>query len=79
MTGTDEPIPATVPTPPARGKRAGEVEPVRSTAETPVWTKRMLATLAKGVTGGKWNAFFDGRGLFSLRSAHVAARQSSCR
>ena len=41
------------------GKRAGEAVPERATAEPPVWTKRMLATLTKGVIGGKWYSLID--------------------
>src|ERR1039457_951582 len=59
MTGPDGQKPAAVPEPQARGIRAGEVEPTCSTAEPAVWTKRMLATLARGVTGGKWYSLID--------------------
>ena len=31
----------------------------RPTAEPPVWTARMLATLEKGVTGGRWYSLID--------------------
>ena len=41
------------------GKRAGDAGSERPTAEPPVWTKRMLATLEKGVTGGKWYSLID--------------------
>ena len=39
-------------------RRAGEVEPQggawRSSAEPTVWTARMLATLDRGIAGGRW-------------------------
>jgi len=42
--------------------------------------KRQGIARSNGADQIRWpNAFFDGHGLFSLRSAHVAARQSSCR
>ena len=59
MSVTDGQKPASVPGPQAAGKRTGEVEPARSTAEPPVWTKRMLATLGRGVVGGKWYSLID--------------------
>jgi len=85
--------PAAVPERQAQDRRAGEVEPpkaepARSSTKPPVWTARMLATLARGISGGKWNgadhmrwpiAFFDGHGLISLQGARIAARQSSRR
>ena len=57
MTGTDGQKPAAVPDHP--GKRAGEVGPARPTAAPPIWTARMLATLDKGVIGGKWYSLID--------------------
>jgi hypothetical protein len=57
MTGTDGEKPAAVPDHP--GKRAGEAGPTRPTAEPPIWTARMLATLDKGVIGGKWYSLID--------------------
>ncbi len=57
MTGTDGQKPAAVPDHP--GKRAGEVGPARPTAEPPIWTARMLATLDTGVIGGKWYSLID--------------------
>jgi len=41
------------------GKRTGEAERSRSTAEPLVWTKRMLAALEQGVVGGKWYSLID--------------------
>ena len=57
MSGTDGQQPEAVPARP--GKRAGEAGPARPTAEPPIWTARMLATLEKGVTGGKWYSLID--------------------
>ena len=57
MTGTDGQKPAAVPDHP--GKRAGEAGPARPTAEPPIWTARMLATLDEGVIGGKWYSLID--------------------
>jgi RNA-directed DNA polymerase len=64
MSETDGRSPVTVPEPQAQGRRAGEVEPTkaepaRSSAKPAVWTARMLATLSKGVTGGKWHSLID--------------------
>ncbi len=64
MSETDGRSPASVPEPQAQGRRAGEVEPTkaepaRSSAEPTVWTARMLATLSKGVTGGRWYSLID--------------------
>ena len=59
MPGSDGQTPAAVLWPSAGGKRVGEAEPWRSAAEPTVWTKRMLATLDKGVTGGKWYSLID--------------------
>ncbi len=36
-----------------------KAERARSTAEPTVWTARMLATLARGITGGKWYSLID--------------------
>jgi hypothetical protein len=57
MTGTDGQTPEAVPDHP--GKRAGEAGPARPAAEPPIWTARMLATLDKGVIGGKWYSLID--------------------
>ena len=57
MSGTDGQQPEAVPARP--GKRAGEAGLARPTAEPPIWTARMLATLDKGVTGGKWYSPID--------------------
>ena len=57
MTGTDGQTPEAVPDHP--GKRAGEVGLARPTAEPPIWTARMLATLETGVIGGKWYSLID--------------------
>ena len=48
-----------VPQEQSEGKRAEEAKPKRPSAEPPIWTKRMLATLEKGVTGGKWYSLID--------------------
>jgi hypothetical protein len=72
---------------PAMATRAGEAlkPPGQRTnrdwawAEPPIWTERMLATLERGVKGGKCNAFFVEHRLFSLQDAYELARQSSRR
>ena len=82
MTKAVGPSPAAVP---ERAPRAGQIHEASlphqewSWVEPRVWTARMLAALARGVKGGKFNAFFAEHGLFSLHDAHVLARQSSCR
>lgn len=59
MPVTEGQTPAAVPGPQALGKRTGEAEPSRSTAEPLVWTKRMLAALERGIVGGKWYSLID--------------------
>ncbi len=64
MAETDGRSPASVPERQAQDRRAGEVEPTkaepaRSSTKPPVWTARMLATLARGITGGKWYSLID--------------------
>ncbi len=59
MSGTDGETPVAVPMEQSAGKRAGDAGPQRPKAEPPIWTKRMLATLEKGVTGGKWYSLID--------------------
>jgi len=59
MTGPDGKTPVAVPLERSAGKRAGDAGPQRPKAEPPIWTQRMLATLAKGVTGGKWYSLID--------------------
>src|ERR1700689_2060286 len=64
MSKTDGRNPAAVSGPQARGRRAGEAaltmaEPARSAAKPTVWTARMLAALARGITGGKWYSLID--------------------
>jgi RNA-directed DNA polymerase len=59
MSGDDGKSPVAVPVEQSEGKRAGEAGPQRPNAEPPIWTKRMLATLEKGVTGGKWYSLID--------------------
>jgi len=59
MSGTDGKTPVAVPLEQSAGKRAGDAGPERPKAEPPIWTQRMLATLAKGVTGGKWYSLID--------------------
>ena len=58
MSGTDGNTPVAVLVEQSQGKRAGEAGPGPKT-EPPIWTKRMLATLEKGVTGGKWYSLID--------------------
>jgi len=59
MSGADGKTPVAVPMEQSGGKRAGEATPERAKAEPPIWTQRMLATLEKGVTGGKWYSLID--------------------
>src|SRR5271169_6931967 len=50
---------ASVPGSQARGKRTVEAGPECPAAEPAVWTRRMLAALARGVVGGKWHSLID--------------------
>jgi RNA-directed DNA polymerase len=59
MSGTDGETPVAVPLEQSAGKRAGDAGSERPKAEPPIWPQRMLATLAKGVTGGKWYSLID--------------------
>ena len=59
MSGTDGETPVAVPLEQSEGKRAGDAGPKRPRTEPPIWTQRMLATLEKGVTGGKWYSLID--------------------
>ena len=70
-------------------KQCREVQPMRPSrwgwTEASVWTERMLATLERGIKGGRWfslmdkehqrwpNAYFAERGLISLALAHAKA------
>jgi RNA-directed DNA polymerase len=80
MTGTNGTTPEAVPVPQAPGKRAGAATPVRSAAKPPIWTSRMLATLEKGVAGGKWYSLIDKlypvttlRAAFDIVASHRGA------
>ena len=46
--------------------------------EAEVWMGRLLATLGKGVKGGRSNAYFIKQGLSTLTIAPVAISQSRC-
>jgi len=72
MTMKDEQTPTAVP---ARAIRFGETAApqVGHQVESPVWTSRMLATLAKGVQGGKWYSLIDK--VYHARTLHEAAAQ----
>ena len=59
MSRADGKTPVAVPLGQPEGKRAGDAGPQRPRAEPPIWTQRMLATLEKGVTGGKWYSLID--------------------
>jgi len=59
MSGTEGKTPVAVPLDQPAGKRAGDAGRERPNAEPPIWTKRMLATLEQGVTGGKWYSLID--------------------
>ncbi len=64
------------PTPVAdAAKQVGDVRDRWSWTEPCAWTERMLAALESGVK----NSFFTEHGLFSLKTAHVLACQSSPR
>ena len=80
MSEADGQKPVAVPRRDAEGNRAGKAGPTRPTAEPPIWTARMLATLAKGVTGGKWYSLIDKLyPIATLRAAFqaVAANQGA--
>jgi hypothetical protein len=64
-----------------QAKQGREVPPQWAWTEASVWTERMLATLERGITGGKWhslidkndplrypNAYFAEHGLISLKA-----------
>ena len=42
-----------------RAKQGREVAPQWEWTEASVWTERMLATLERGITGGKWHSLID--------------------
>jgi hypothetical protein len=50
-----------------QAKRGREVPPQWAWTEASVWTERMLATLERGITGGKY-AYFAEHGLISLKA-----------
>ena len=77
MSGADGETPVAVPTERFEGKRAGEAGPERPKAEPPIWTKRMLATLEKGVTGGKWYSLIDKLYPIATLEAAFAAVQTN--
>ena len=52
-------------------KQGREVPPKWAWTEEAVWTERMLATLERGVKGGKPNAYFHELGLISLAIARA--------
>ena len=76
MTKPTEDKPETVP---AKATRDGDILLRWSWVELRVWTERMLTALESGVKGGRPNSFFTTQGLYSLKTAHVLARQSSLR
>ena len=67
-------------------KQGREVDGKGEWTEASVWTERMLATLERGIKGGKWyslidhklwpNAYFMSLGLFSLATARATESQS---
>ena len=61
---------------PARATHAGDILLRWNWVEPRIWTPRMLTALEQGVKGGK---FFADRGLYSLKTAHELACQSSLR
>ena len=63
----------------AAPKQAGETPQRKVTlslGSSAVWTERMLATLERGIEGGKWypNAYFAELGLISLNALAWAKR-----
>ena len=61
---------------PARAIRAGEILLRWGWVEPLVWTMRMLTALEQGAKGDQ---LFAERGLYSLKTAHELACQSSLR
>src|SRR5258708_15300578 len=62
-----------------RAKQGRAVHPKWEWTEASVWTERMLATLERGITGGKWFSLIDKvRKMENLQSAvaKVAAGKS---
>jgi len=76
MFGADGKTPVAVPQATV-GKRAGEARPPRLSAEPAIWTKRMLATLEQGVTGGKWYSLIDKLYPVATLEAAFAAVQAN--
>ena len=74
---------------PEKATQAGETQALSGCVEPSVWTECMLTALERGVKGGKWfslidhqrwtNNYFAGQELYSLVTAHAAARQSCSR
>ena len=78
MTRSKEHTPAAVPL--AMQAGAASVRDDWTWTKPWVWTDRMLTALVNGVKGGQWpNAYFGKRKLFSLKTAHELACQSSTR
>src|SRR3979409_1175115 len=56
-----------------KAKQGREVAPQWAWTEASVWTERMLATLERGIKGGKWYSLIDK--VWKMENLHSAARQ----
>ena len=56
-----------------KAKQGREVPPHWAWTEASVWTERMLATLERGIKGGKWYSLMDK--VWKMENLHRAARQ----
>lgn len=56
-----------------RAKRGREVAPAWAWTEASVWTERMLATLERGIKGGKWYSLMDK--VWKLENLQSATRK----
>jgi RNA-directed DNA polymerase len=62
---------------PKEAKQGREVAPEWAWTEASVWTERMLATLERGIKGGKWFSLIDKvYGMENLQSALVKVRKN---
>jgi len=62
---------------PKEAKQGREVAPQWAWTEASVWTERMLATLERGIKGGKWFSLIDKvYGMENLQSALVKVRKN---
>src|SRR6185436_7759598 len=62
---------------PKEAKQGREVAPQWAWTEASVWTERMLATLERGIKGGKWYSLMDKvYRMENLQSALVKVRRN---